>query len=245
MLPYYIDSDVFICAASSLAFTALSYHLRKNECIHSNVEPKKRSLWFNTLLSMIHSAIVSVVWTACFYFDPNWWKDLMTTETCNVARTLVFVSLGYFIYDFYDTARELNIANQWPVLAHHVIVIGEFFVVGKVMHYHNFLIMALSCEVNTVYLHLRQLFHLSKTNQTWWVYKLNKHVNLWTYLIFRMVTLVWIIYSAAMYGRHKFLNVWLWSSGVLGTILMAIINIILLKRILKRDFLHYDKRKVA
>ena len=233
-------NEVATSIASGLLFAVLGFILRKFRCIDKNVSPDKEALWFNTLTSMIHSMILTFLCTICFSIEPYLWLQLASTKSNIFAQTSASISIGYFIYDFYDIVKGLKFANQWPVLIHHIIVVTEFVVAGWVYGLYNYLLVALSCEVNTIFLHLRQLFRLSKVQQNRIIYRLNKHINLFTYLVFRMATLFWMLYSVVR-DRNKFPSVEFWFFGFMGISLMGVINIILLYRLVKSDYMTKHK----
>ena len=226
---------------SAAFFTGLSYVLIKNECISTKVPSGKKNLWYNTLISMIHSSIVSVFCFICFYIEPYLWLNMCSFTPSDAAHIIANISVGYFCYDFCDIARRLNLAIQWPVLAHHVIVVVEFLTIGWYFSFYNYLVVALSCEVNTIFLHLRQLFHLSKVDKESFLYRANKHTNFITYLFFRMVTLSWMIIGTIVLNRNKFSRL-IFVCGTFGMVCMVVINIILLKRLIRKDYLNAESK---
>jgi len=236
MVPEKIIVELATSAGSACSFLILAIILRGNNCISSRVQSHKRSVWFNTLISMVHSTVATVLCVMCFYDNTFLWMEMMKNETSTILRITTAISIGYFVYDFFDILHNLKFAIQWPVLAHHIIVVTEFIVLGWVFSWYNCLIVALSCEANTVFLHLRQLFRLANVSYDWHLYKINKHVNLITYLFFRLATLYWMFHSALLRDREILLSHNLWVFGMSGIILMGIINIKLFLRIVKNDY---------
>ena len=230
-------------AGSSCSFLALRSLIESKNCISPKVQEEKKSVWYNTLVSMIHSTIVTIFCVMCFFANSELWLEMMKEEKSALLRITIATSVGYFAYDFLDILHHLKFGIQWPVLAHHVIVVTEFVVLGWFFNWYNCLVVALSCEVNTIFLHLRQLFRLAKVPHDWFPFKINKHVNIVTYLFFRLATLYWMFHSALLRDRKILSSNNLWEFGLSGIILMGIINIKLFIRIVKTDYFKDEKLK--
>ena len=228
---------------SASSFLMLRKVLDRADYISVAVPEDKRNVWFNTLVSMIHSKIVTIFFVFCFYADPSLWLKMIQEENSWLPRTTAAISIGYFVYDFFDLLQHHTLVNQWPVLAHHVIVVSEFIVFGWYYKWYNCLVVALTCEANTIFLHLRKLFRLAKISQNWSFYTLNKHVNSFTFIVFRLISIIWLLSSALFFDRDKFSTSMLRAFGIIGTSLMAIINLSLFRQIIKTDYFYTTKEQ--
>uniref|UniRef100_A0A803VVD0 TLC domain-containing protein n=1 Tax=Ficedula albicollis TaxID=59894 RepID=A0A803VVD0_FICAL len=108
------------------------------------------------------------------------------------------------------------------------------FGIAVLLHqYVGFALVALLVEINSIFLHLRQILLMANLVHTT-CYRLNSLINLGTYVVFRMATLAWM-------SRWLFLNRHnvppaAYAVGTLGMAIMTPMNIILLYRLLRSDF---------
>lgn len=99
--------------------------------------------------------------------------------------------------------------------------------------YVGFALVALLVEINSIFLHLRQILLMANLVHTP-CYRLNSIINLGTYVVFRIATLAWM-------GRWLFLNresvpLATYAVGTVGMAIMTPMNIILFYRLLRSDF---------
>lgn len=108
------------------------------------------------------------------------------------------------------------------------------FGIAVLLHqYVGFALVALLVEINSIFLHVRQILLMANLVHTT-CYRLNSLVNLATYVVFRIATLAWM-------SRWLFLNrhnvpVASYAVGTLGMVLMTPMNIVLFYRLLRSDF---------
>ncbi|XP_056253908.1 TLC domain-containing protein 2-like [Seriola aureovittata] len=69
--------------------------------------------------------------------------------------------LGYFINDLLDLAVNQSFKQSWELLFHHSVVISCFSVAVTTRLYLGFAVVSLLVEINSVFLHIRQLLLLS------------------------------------------------------------------------------------
>ena len=193
----------------------------------------KQEKWFNTISSLAHSIISSIGCLACFYFDPQLSMKIQY-DYILLAYCVSSFSLGYFIHDFIHVITRRELLSSWEILIHHAVVIFCYGVSVVQMQYINFVIVSLLCEINSIFLHVRQLLNLSDTCHTSNIYRLNSLINILTYIFFRICTLAWMVRWLVLHkglipdSLHKI--------GVGGMSVMTFINIILFTRILGKDY---------
>lgn len=96
-------------------------------------------------------------------------------------------------------------------------------------------VIALLCEVNTIFLHSRKLLQMCKFSFTHWLYRSVSQLNLFTFVSCRFVALFWISYGMFIYPER--VSAVYFYSLLMSLIVMWPINIILFWRILKNDVL--------
>ncbi|XP_030218038.1 TLC domain-containing protein 2 isoform X1 [Gadus morhua] len=110
--------------------------------------------------SLAHSSL-SGAWAAlCFWCHPQMAEDLISTHT-RFSFSLVTLSTGYFIYDALDLLLNQSFKRSWEVLLHHAVVVSCFSLAISSRLYVGFAVLSLLVEINTVFLHIRQLMLLS------------------------------------------------------------------------------------
>lgn len=99
--------------------------------------------------------------------------------------------------------------------------------------YVGFALVALLVEINSIFLHLRQILLMADLVHTA-CYRLNSLINLGTYVVFRMATLAWMSRWLFLH-RHKVPPA-TYAVGTVGMAIMTPMNIILFYRLLRSDF---------
>ncbi|NWY65337.1 TLCD2 protein, partial [Erithacus rubecula] len=195
----------------------------------------KRWKWRNIWTSLAHSALPGThSLSPCrFYLHPELSHDLVSKHPPG-AHSLVAVSVGYFLEDFVDMLCNQKLHQSWELLFHHSVVIICFGIAVLLHQYVGFALVALLVEINSIFLHLRQILLMANLVHTT-CYRLNSLINLGTYVVFRMATLAWM-------SRWLFLNRHnvppaAHAVGTLGMAIMTPMNIVLLYRLLRSDFL--------
>lgn len=106
--------------------------------------------------------------------------------------------------------------------------------------YIGFAVVALLVEINSVFLHLRQILRMSNVS-TGTLYRVNSMVNLGTYVVFRINTLAWMTRWLVL-NRDKVPLV-AYTLGSVGLAIMTAMNIVLFYRLLRSDFLKSGVRE--
>ncbi|KAJ8392146.1 hypothetical protein AAFF_G00079520 [Aldrovandia affinis] len=225
-------NSVILTASGSVGFFKLLNcglsRLPAPESAHRN--PWK---WRNISTSLVHSLITGVWAVLCFYLHPQMAEDLIATHSL-FSHALVSVSIGYFIYDFLDMIHNQKLSQSWELLFHHVVVITCFGMSVVTCQYVGFAVVALLVEINSIFLHLRQVLRMAGLGKTT-PYRLNSIVNLGTYVVFRISTLAWMTRWLVLNREH--VPLLSYTIGSMGLAIVTAMNIVLFYRLLRSDFL--------
>ena len=117
--------------------------------------------------------------------------DLINSFT-PFCHSLVSFSIGYFIYDGLDMLLYHRKKSTWELLVHHFFVILCFGIGVFSNQYVAYAGLSLMAEVNSVFLHSRQLFIICGESKDSGRYKVNALLNVGTFLFFRILLLGWM-----------------------------------------------------
>jgi hypothetical protein len=193
------------------------------------------TIWTNRNLqiSFVHSVLCSI-WLVYILIAryAELQHDLLYSVTWDMYLLLAF-SCGYFLYDFYDICANGYLKREWVICLHHWIVLISF-------GYHminlisiGYTVIALIMEFNSVFLHARKLLKFYGYKRTSWLVNLNCFLNILTFVLFRFGVLVVIFYSIRIDGHRVSLQYL--CVLVVFVSMMAVINLILFKRIVEKD----------
>jgi len=101
-------------------------------------------------------------------------------------------------------------------------------------NYLGFGIVSLTVEVNSIFLHWRQLLLLMMAPKTDYYYRSISLVNLFTFVSFRIVTLCWMTRWLAL-NREK-VNLPVYTLGCTAMAVLVFMSIVLFLRLLRADF---------
>lgn len=193
--------------------------------------------WRNIFTSLVHSSITAIWAVLCFFLHPQMAEDLIETHSV-FSHALVSFSIGYFIYDFLDMSRKPS--QHWELLFHHTVVITCFGLSVVAHRYVGFAVVALLVELNSVFLHFRQLLRMANC-AAGTLYRVNSMINLGTYVVFRINTLAWMTRWLVL-NRDK-VPLLAYTLGSVGMAIMTAMNIVLFYRLLRSDFLKSSTRE--
>lgn len=196
--------------------------------------------WRNTANSLIHSFVTGVWALLSFYWHPKLAEDLIGTYSLS-SLLLVSVSVGYFIYDFLDMALHHRKKSSFELMIHHFFVITCFGLSELTLRYIGYAVVALLVEVNSVFLHLRQLLIIQGVSRQHPVYRLNSLLNIGTFLIFRILTLGWMTRWLVLHRDQ--VPFFAYTMGSIALAVIVLMNIVLFFRILHVDFLNKKRSK--
>ncbi|XP_054459919.1 TLC domain-containing protein 1 [Anoplopoma fimbria] len=191
--------------------------------------------WKNLSVSMVHSLLTGSWALTCVLVWPETLSNLHSYHT-PFSYLLVCVSTGYFVQDAGDIILTGHARQSWEFLLHHVLVISCFLYSLFTELYVAGAVVALFVEVNSVTLHLRLLLKLAGSQSTS-IYHINKLVNIFTYLTFRLGTqfyLTWYIvhnYTWLDHGLYFLVSI----------LMMNIMIMIYFYRLLRADFFYWRK----
>ncbi|KAJ8266743.1 hypothetical protein GJAV_G00134200 [Gymnothorax javanicus] len=194
--------------------------------------------WRNICTSFLHSFITGIWAVLCFYLHPQMAEDLISTHSV-FSHALVSVSIGYFIHDFCDMLLN-QFSQSLELLFHHLVVISCFGLSAVTQRYVGFAVVALLVEINSVFLHLRQMLRLAGGAKST-PYRLNSMLNLGTFMVFRIITLAWMTRWLVL-NRER-VPLMAYTMGSVGMAIMTLMNIVLFYRLLRSDFLQTGVRE--
>ncbi|XP_043910292.1 TLC domain-containing protein 2 [Protopterus annectens] len=189
--------------------------------------------WRNICTSLVHSLLSGGWALLCFYLHPLMASDMISTYS-TFSHCLVSFSIGYFVHDFVDMLCNQKLSRSWELLFHHAVVIICFGISVIVYSYIGFSIVALLVEINSIFLHLRQILLMANLVKTT-IFRINSIINLGTYVIFRINTLAWMTRWLVLNRDNVPLITY--TIGSVGMAIMTVMNIILFLRLLRSDFL--------
>ena len=228
---YFRLSFVALIAA---AFHVSMLYLIKNISGPLKVEKeKKRKVYYNIIASLVHSTVSSIGCFYCFYLDPNLTSKIAGSHT-GFAMLMACFSLGYFVHDFIHFAKHYSLFSNGGIVIHHLVVVFCFGLAVFQQRFVNYVIVALLCEVNSVFLHIRQLLHMAGFSPKSLACRLNSLVNILTYVLFRICTLSWMIRWLVL--QKGIIPDVFHTIGVTGMSVMTIVNVILFARLLSKDY---------
>lgn len=220
----------------SFGFFALTHLFLKLKTPASALNtPSQTWKWRNTANSLIHSTLTGIWALLSFYWHPEMTKDLIGTYSTS-SHLLVSVSVGYFMYDFMDMALYHHKRSSYELMIHHFCVILCFGLAELTRLYVGYAVVALLVEVNSVFLHTRQLFIIQGFSRQHSVYRLNSLVNVGTFLIFRILTLGWMTRWLVVHRDQ--VPFFAYTTGSIALAIIVLMNIILFFRILQVDFIN-------
>jgi len=195
--------------------------------------------WRNLSVSLVHSLLTGTWAVSCVLIWPELLQNIHSYYT-PMTYLLICVSSGYFLQDAGDIILTGHTKASWEFLLHHVLVLSCFLYALYTHRYVAGTVIALFVEVNSVTLHLRLLFKLAGA-QSSPMYQINKGLNLFTYVFFRLSAqfyLTWYIihnYSWLDHGFYLFCTM----------MMMNIMILIYFYRLLRADFFPRSKAHVV
>ena len=211
------------------------------EAQKAKIAERKRKIEFtnwshrNLQISFIHSVLCSIWLLRILFFpSPGFYNDLLSHVSWDTYLLIAF-SNGYFLYDFYDIYASGNAKIEWVVCVHHFIVLLTFSYHMMNLVNVGYTVIALFMEFNSVFLHARKLLKFYSFKSSSIAYKINSFFNFATFVLFRFGVIT-TIFLGMIYDGHRVTTNYLIMLGTC-TVAMAIINIVLFKRLLIKDWL--------
>lgn len=189
--------------------------------------------WRNVATSLIHSVITGVWSPLAFYQAPEIQDDLIRSFTLSCLR-LVSFSIGYFIYDALDMLLYHRKRSTYELLVHHFLVVLCFTIAVVSEQYVAYGAVSLMVEINSIFLHTRQLFIITGEPKSSGRYKINALLNVGTFLFFRILLLGWM--TRWLTVNRDQIPLFAFTIGSVGLAVIVVMNIVLFCRILYVDF---------
>nr|XP_020476397.1 calfacilitin [Monopterus albus] len=194
--------------------------------------------WQNLSVSVVHSLLTGTWALICLVVWPEALNNIPSYHT-PLSYLLICVSTGYFVQDAGDIIVTGHARGSWEFLLHHALVIWCFMYALYTQRYVAGAVIALLVEVNSLTLHLRLMLKLACA-QSSNIYRINKCVNLFTYIIFRLSTQFYLSYY--IIANYDWLD-----HGAYFLVSMMMMNIMILiyfYRLLRADFFPRSKSYV-
>lgn len=134
-----------------------------------------------------------------------------------------------------SSLQQLRATSPWaqPLFSLVPKVIICFGLAVLLHQYVGFALVALLVEINSIFLHLRQILLMANLVHTT-CYRLNSLINLGTYVVFRIATLAWMTHW--LFLNRQNVPPATYAVGTVGMAIMTPMNIILFYRLLRSDF---------
>jgi len=225
----------FVCV-NYLTNFSLPANIRGN---NSNFIAKWK--WKNTLTSFTHSLLTGIWAPLAFFAEPELAKDMIRGFSPS-AHALVCFSVGYFVYDFVDMfLYTWHKRSTKEMLVHHLTVVLCFGIAAVNRTYVAYAAISLVVEVNSVFLHARQLLKFCGVPKSAVTYRWVALLNLLTYVFFRILLLGWMTRWLTLHRDD--IPLLFFTIGSLGLASIVAINIVNFYRILVSDFINPNQQK--
>ncbi|XP_051534658.1 TLC domain-containing protein 1-like [Myxocyprinus asiaticus] len=190
--------------------------------------------WRNLCVSLLHSLLSGTWAVTCVILWPEILENIYYYTP--LSYILICVSTGYFVHDAGDIVLNGHSKGSWEFLLHHLLVSGCFLYALYTQRYVAGSVIALIVEVNSFTLNIRLLLKLIGA-QSSMLYNMNKILNIFTYICFRLSAQLHITWSIIQ-------NIsWLDHSGYFLTIMIIMNTMILIYfyRLVRSDFFPQNK----
>lgn len=229
------DTNAFpFYVASGIVFFAIVNYLTRfmvPETVTKNFQSRWK--WRNVLTSFIHSFITGTWAPLAFYVDPSIGNDMIYSFNTSI-HVLVSFSVGYFIYDFFDMFIYHKKRSTYELLLHHFMVILCYTIAAASKTYVSYAALSLVVEINSIFLHARQLFIIAGVPKSRLAYRNNALLNVATFVLFRILLLGWMTRWLTLHRDD--VPIIFFTVGSLGLATIVTMNIILFYRVLMGDF---------
>lgn len=225
--------------AASFGLFMLLNRLVKRYAIPDWIDEAERWRWKNVLISLIHAVIIGVWTLSCFALYPEITDDLIGIKNLYIYTAVSF-STGYFVSDSLDFIINGHVRDRWPMVVHHVVVLWIFLYNLTHCTCLGYTIVALTVEINSVFLHLRKLMQIAKVRRENLAYRANAVATLLTIVTCRFSALGWISHGIAT-SYHRFSVFYRYPLSV-SVAVMWVLYIVSFHHILTAEFLSKEKK---
>lgn len=144
------------------------------------------------------------------------------------------MSVGYFVYDMLDMIVCQRTRQSVELVGHHAVIITCYLVAVTTKLYVGYAVVGLLVELNSIFLHLRQLLQICAFRRNNGFYRFNSLLNLGTFIVFRISLLAWMTRWIVI--NKDYVPLVFYSMGSIGLAIMTLMNITLFYRLLRSDF---------
>lgn len=188
--------------------------------------------WRNVATSLVHSFVTGIWAPLAFYYAPEMWGDIKNTFS-HSTYLLVSLSIGYFIYDALDMLLYHRKRSTYELMIHHSLVITCYTIAVVQGQYVAYGGLSLGVEINSVFLHTRQLFIITEESKSSLRYKVNAVLNVGTFLVFRIYLLGWMTRWLTI--NKEVIPFSLVALATVALTVIIVMNLVLLFRIVSVD----------
>ncbi|THD27477.1 hypothetical protein D915_001705 [Fasciola hepatica] len=172
-------------------------------------------------------------------------EDIISAENESAYLVLGF-STGYFIHDIYHNYCSGICLRSAEIIIHHITVVTCFAIVITCRLLLPYALFGLLMELNSIFLHGRQIMLYLNVNPNSLIYRMNANANVGSFVVFRIFLTIGLDYWAVS-NRHRLPGI---ISAILITsfVVFTVMNFVLFFRVLaseKRILREYNKRRMT
>ncbi|KAL4152379.1 hypothetical protein PRNP1_009310 [Phytophthora ramorum] len=160
----YADPRLWVVVASSLAFAVVRVVAVPLASAKVKAFPMLsrfgQLLFSNTIVSMLHSALSSLLAISALLSTHSLHDDYVNTVTRGEFLATA-VSTGYFAYDLWDYVLNGLYVKSPGIILHHVVVLVCYISALTKTVGVPLLSLALVCELHSVFMHARKMLTMS------------------------------------------------------------------------------------
>ena len=119
-------------------------------------------------------------------------RDDLIRKFTYSSHVLVSFSIGYFLYDALDMLIYHRKRSTYELLVHHFSVVFCYSLAVTSQEYIAYGALSLIVEINSIFLHARQLFIITHEPKSSMRYKANALLNVATFVACRILLLGWM-----------------------------------------------------
>ncbi|TPP60722.1 TLC domain-containing protein 2 [Fasciola gigantica] len=179
----------FYCTDLILQYLGEMFHTKKPD-------PYAFNRMRNYSLSVLHalfSGTFSLIYLTVFH---ELLEDIISAENESAYLVLGF-STGYFIHDIYHNYCSGICLRSAEIIIHHITVVTCFAVVITCRLLLPYALFGLLMELNSIFLHGRQIMLYLNVNPNSLIYRMNANANVGSFVVFRIfLTIGWTIGSS-------------------------------------------------
>lgn len=194
----YLQNPYSTVLVSILFFSVLNYGSKKfmtlPEAISLSLNP---NAWHNKLVCVIYSSFIGIFSLIAVLQNPAVINDPIHLKI-NFSTLLVSISLGYLIYDTTFNLINRRFSNSWELILQNVVTIIAYILTLLEIRLILLMNVTLLTELNSVFVHIRQLMVMSGKNMNSSGYRLVSYLAVITFCV-RYAVVGWLIGCSVSY----------------------------------------------